>query len=180
MAMSIFHGRLGFAYASQSAKCTRPCRASASCTFANTSFRRVKNGLRSGRFENLKASLLGPPRQTHLPATCGGRRPLSLRRGSWPFAKTLRMEQRRAETLGVSARNQQSNFGGGKRVRSSREETLRPSKDHSTKRKRSRTRLQLVSRQNGYWRPTALWWKLSVPPECIRTPVHEERVPYRT
>jgi len=29
---------------------------------------------------------------------------------------------------------------------------LGPSKDHSTKRKRSRTRLQLVSRQNGYWK----------------------------
>lgn len=56
------------------------------------------------------------------PGACGGRRPLSLRRGSWPFAKTLRMQQGRAETLGVSARNQQSNFGGGKRVRSSREE----------------------------------------------------------
>jgi hypothetical protein len=41
------------------------------------------------------------------------------------FAKTLRMEQGRAETLGVSARNQQSNFGGGKRVRSSREEIKR-------------------------------------------------------
>src|SRR3984893_17649590 len=29
---------------------------------------------------------------------------------------------------------------------------LAHSKDHSTKRKRSRTRLQLVSRQNGYWK----------------------------
>jgi hypothetical protein len=44
--------------------------------------------------------------------------PRSLRR-------TLRMREGRAETLGVSARNQQSNFGGGKRVRSSREEIKR-------------------------------------------------------
>jgi len=32
----------------------------------------------------------------------------------------------------------------------------RPSKDHSTKRKRSRTRLQLVLRQNGYWKDQLL------------------------
>ena len=51
--------------------------------------------------------------------------PRSLRRGSWPFAKTLRMQEGRAETLGVSARNQQSNFGGGKRVRSSRKKIKR-------------------------------------------------------
>src|ERR1700746_1843892 len=37
----------------------------------------------------------------------------------------LRIREGRAETLGVSARNQQSNFGGGKRVRSSREEIKR-------------------------------------------------------
>src|SRR5260370_22465269 len=36
--------------------------------------------------------------------------------------------------------------------RNGKNRTLRPSKDHSTKRKRSRTRLQLVLRQNGYWK----------------------------
>src|SRR5258706_8613944 len=38
----------------------------------------------------------------------------------------------------------------------------RPSKDHSTKRKRSRTRLQLVLRENWCWRLAALWWRFSV------------------
>ena len=40
----------------------------------------------------------------------------------------------------------------GVRSRNGKNRTLRPSKDHSTKRKRSRTRLQLVLRQNGYWK----------------------------
>ena len=71
--------------------------------------------------ENGEGRLIGNPGAVR-PRACGGRRPLSLRRGSWPFAKTLRMQQGRAETLEVSARNQQSNFGGGTRVRSSRED----------------------------------------------------------
>src|SRR5258708_7983599 len=37
-------------------------------------------------------------------------------------------------------------------ARNGKNRTLRPSKDHSTKRKRSRTRLELVLRQNGYWK----------------------------
>jgi len=41
----------------------------------------------------------------------------------------------------------------------------RPSKDYSTKRKRSRIRLQLVLREDWCGRPAALWWRFSVPHE---------------
>jgi hypothetical protein len=57
---------------------------------------------------------------------------------------------------------------------------LRPSKDHSTKENAPELDYSSFHGKTGTGRPTALWWKLSVPPECIRTPVHEERVPYRT
>jgi hypothetical protein len=45
--------------------------------------------------------------------------------------------------------------------------TLRPSKNHSTKIKRSRTRLQLFVRENWCRRPAALCWRFSVPHEPI-------------
>jgi hypothetical protein len=41
--------------------------------------------------------------------------------------------------------------------------TLRPSKNHSTKRKRSRIQLQRVLRENWCWEPAALCWRFSVP-----------------
>ena len=54
---------------------------------------------------------------------------------------------------------------------------FRPSKDHSTKRKRSRIRLQLVLRENWCWKPAALWCSFSVPHDlCLRTAFHEETV----
>src|SRR5258708_24310389 len=43
--------------------------------------------------------------------------------------------------------------------------TLRRSKNHPTKIKRSRTRLQLVLGENCYWRPAALCWRFSIPHE---------------
>ena len=44
----------------------------------------------------------------------------------------------------------------GVRSRNGKNRTLRPSKDHSIKGKRSRTRLQLVLRQNRYWKTNCL------------------------
>src|SRR6266550_4578113 len=43
--------------------------------------------------------------------------------------------------------------------------TLVPSKNHPTKMKRSRTRLQLVLWEDWYWGPAALCWRFSVPHE---------------
>src|SRR5260221_3502092 len=65
--------------------------------------------------------------------------------------------------------------------RNGKNRTLRPSKDHSTKRKRSRTRLQIVLREKWCWRPAAFWWKSGVPHDA---PSHGrprgDRAPYRT
>jgi hypothetical protein len=52
--------------------------------------------------------------------------------------------------------------------------TFRPSKNHSTKIKRSRTRLQLVLRENWCWDPLLCAGGSAFLMRCLRTPFREE------
>src|SRR5260221_11820821 len=55
-----------------------------------------------------------------------------------------------------------------------------PSKDHSTKRERSRTRLQLVLRQNGYWKTNCFVMEVERS-SCVHSPSSprgESSLPY--